>query len=363
MKKKITVGILGATGMVGQNYLSLLENHPWFNVTFLAASSRSSGKTYAEATRGRWLMENEPSKTILSQKVYEVSDIQQAKKTCSFVFSAFEIPDKNEIKRIESLYASSGIPVVSNASAHRWTEDVPILIPEINASHLDILTLQKKRLETEKGFIVVKPNCSIQSFMMPLDALMKAGYIPKDILITTLQATSGAGYPGVPSLDIIDNIVPYIGGEEQKTEKEPLKIFGNIEENRFKSLENITVSATCTRVPVTDGHTACVSVKFEGKPPSVEESLSLFKNYSSVPQELNLPSAPKRPIHVLHEENRPQPIKDRNRENGMAVSVGRVATCSVFDIKFVGLNHNTLRGAAGGGVLNGEILVAKGLIS
>ena len=294
-----------------------------------------------------------------------VEDANYEKKAhgkCKFLFSALEM-GKDEIKTLEAAYAAEGLPVVSNASANRWTEDVPMLIPEINHAHLDILKSQKEARGWDKGFIVVKPNCSLQTYMMPLHALIEKGYPVKRMIVTTLQATSGAGYPGVPSFDMIDNIVPFISGEEEKTEKECLKILGNVHGGKIENAEFPKVSSTCTRVPVIDGHTACVSLEFDlpdEKKPSLEEIEKVWTSYRSLPQELNLPSAPERPIVVRHEENRPQPRRDRETEKGMACVIGRLRKCNVFDVKFVSLSHNTKRGAALGGILNAELLKAKG---
>ncbi|MDQ3076179.1 MAG: aspartate-semialdehyde dehydrogenase [bacterium] len=357
--KKIKVGILGATGMVGQNYIRLLENHPWFEVTYVAASANSAGMKYSDSVAGRWQMHSPVPKTVARLVVEDVMNVEKAKEACDFVFSAFEMPDKELIKETEKKYAEAGLPVVSNASANRWTEDVPMLLPEINADHTDMLKIQQENHAWNKGFIVVKPNCSIQSYLTPIYALQKAGYPIEKIMITTMQAVSGAGYPGVPSLDMIDNIVPFIGGEEEKTEKEPLKILGKIMDGKFVDRDGLKISATCTRVPVTDGHTASVNILFKDKKPSKEEILEIWKNFKSVPQELELPFAPVQPIVYRTEDNRPQPSKDRDTDKGMAVTVGRLRDCNVFDYKFVALSHNTVRGAAGGGILNAELLVKK----
>ncbi len=362
MAERIKVGVLGATGMVGQRYIKLLEDHPWFEVSYVAASPRSAGKTYAEAVKNRWLIGAEIPSGVSSLVVEDANDQKKALGKCKFVFSALEM-GKDEIKALEAAYAAQGIPVVSNASANRWTEDVPMLVPEINHAHLDVIAEQKKHNGWEKGFIAVKPNCSLQTYMMPIHALIQAGYPVKRMIVTTLQATSGAGYPGVPSFDMIDNIVPFIGGEEEKTEKECLKILGRVKDGKIENAEFPKVSATCTRVPVIDGHTACVSLEFdlpEEKKPSLEEIEKIWTAYRSVPQELNLPSAPERPIVVRHEENRPQPRRDRETEKGMASVIGRLRKCGVFDVKFVSLSHNTKRGAALGGILNAELLKAKG---
>ncbi|MGN0729253.1 aspartate-semialdehyde dehydrogenase [Treponema sp.] len=360
--ERIKVGVLGATGMVGQRYIKLLENHPWFEVSYVAASPRSAGKKYKDAVANRWLIGAEIPEGVADLTVQDANDAKCALGKCSFVFSALEM-DKDAIKSLEAEYASEGIPVVSNASANRWTEDVPMLVPEINYSHLDVIEEQKKHHGWEKGFIAVKPNCSLQTYMMPLHALIQAGYPVKRMIVTTLQATSGAGYPGVSSFDMIDNIVPYIGGEEEKTEKECLKILGTVKDGKIENAKLPVVSSTCTRVPVVDGHTACVSLEFdlpEDKKPSLEEIEKVWTSYKSVPQELNLPNAPEHPIVVRHEENRPQPRRDRETEKGMACVIGRLRKCNVFDVKFIALSHNTKRGAALGGILNAELLKAKG---
>ena len=362
MNQKIKVGVLGATGMVGQRYIKLLENHPWFEVSYVAASPRSAGKLYKDAVQNRWLIGENIPEGVQNLTVEDANIAEKALGKCQFVFSALEM-GKDEIKALEASYAQNGIPVVSNASANRWTEDVPMLIPEINYSHLDVIAEQKKHHGWDKGFIAVKPNCSLQTYMMPLFALQEAGYPVKRMIVTTLQATSGAGYPGVPSFDMVDNIVPYIGGEEEKTEKECLKILGKVKDGKIENASSPVVSSTCTRVPVIDGHTACVSLEFdlpEDKKPSLEEIERVWTSFKSVPQDLNLPSAPVHPIVVRHEENRPQPRRDRETEKGMACVIGRLRPCNVFDIKFVALSHNTKRGAALGGILNAELLKAKG---
>ncbi len=360
---KVKVAVLGATGMVGQRYIKLLENHPWFEVTYVAASPRSAGQLYKDAVKNRWLIgENIPA-GVADLMVEDANLAEKALGKCQFVFSALELPKKEDIKNLESAYAAEGIPVVSNASANRWTDDVPMLVPEINFAHLDVIAEQKKHHGWDKGFIAVKPNCSLQTYMMPLHALIQAGYPVKRMIVTTLQATSGAGYPGVSSFDMIDNIVPFIGGEEEKTEKECLKILGTVKDGKIENAAGPVVSSTCTRVPVVDGHTACVSLEFDlpdDKKPSLEEIERVWTSYTSVPQELNLPSAPEHPIVVRHEDNRPQPRRDRETEKGMACVIGRLRSCNVFDVKFVALSHNTKRGAALGGILNAELLKAKG---
>ncbi|MDR2052459.1 MAG: aspartate-semialdehyde dehydrogenase [Treponema sp.] len=364
---KIPVGILGATGMVGQQYIALLANHPWFEVRYAAASPRSAGKKYGEAVAGRWhATGGAPHPSVWDLVVEDANDVSKAlaaaeQGNCAFVFSALEM-GKDEIRALEERYAASGIPVVSNASAHRWTEDVPMLIAEINPRHTDIIPLQKKNRLWDRGFIAVKPNCSIQSYMTPVWALMQAGYEVKRILVTTLQAVSGAGYPGPASLDLIDNIVPYIGGEEEKSEQEPLKILGSVSGNRIENYTGLTISAHCNRVSVIDGHTACVSLEFGGKKPSIADVKKTWAAFRALPQELGFPTAPEQPIIIREEADRPQPRKDRDAGKAMAVSVGRIRPCNVFDLRFVGLSHNTVRGAAGGGILNAELLRAKGYI-
>jgi|TergutMp193P3_1026864.scaffolds.fasta_scaffold03886_2 aspartate-semialdehyde dehydrogenase len=364
---KIPVGILGATGMVGQNYIALLNEHPWFEVCYAAASPRSAGKKYEEAVSGRWQLAKTYAPDVGQITVEDANDVDRAiaankKKKCAFVFSALEM-GKEETGVLEEKYAAAGIPVISNASAHRWTPDVPVLIAEINPHHADIIPVQQKSRGWKKGFIVVKPNCSIQSYMLPLHALVQAGYLVKKIIVTTMQAVSGAGYPGVPSLDIIDNIVPYIGGEEEKSEKEPLKIFGTIINGVIQDAVMPKISAHCNRVPLTDGHTACLSLSFGmKKPSSMKEIKEIWASYKGLPQEENFPMAPKQPIIYREEENRPQPRKDRDLDKAMAVVIGRLRPCNVFDVRFTAISHNTVRGAAGGGILNAELLKHKGYL-
>jgi aspartate-semialdehyde dehydrogenase len=360
---KIPVGILGATGMVGQQYIALLENHPWFEVRYLAASPRSAGKKYREAVAGRWHLVQPCGETVGNLMVEDANDVSRAVAgDCGFVFSALEM-GKEEIRALEAAYAAAGIPVVSNAAAHRRTPDVPMLIAEVNPEHLDIIPHQRASRGWDRGFIVVKPNCSIQSYMTPLYALTKAGYAVSRIIVTTLQAVSGAGYPGVPSLDMIDNVVPYIGGEEEKSEEEPLKILGTLDGGGIVNASAPRISAHCNRVPVSNGHTACVSLEFSGKKPSINEVKRIWASFTALPQELNLPLAPKQPIIIREEADRPQPRMDRDADKGMAVVVGRIRPCNVFDLRFTGLSHNTVRGAAGGGILNAELLKARGYLS
>ncbi|MFX1237975.1 MAG: aspartate-semialdehyde dehydrogenase [Promethearchaeota archaeon] len=360
--EKTKIGILGATGIVGQNYIKLLLNHPWFEIVDVAASPRSAGKRYFEAVKDKWQMPIPIPDSLKNLIVRDVQDFDNLKKDVSFVFSAMDLPKKEDTRDIEFKYAQKGIPVISNSSANRWTPDVPMLIGEINHEHMNVIPIQQKKRGLKGGFVVVKPNCSLQSYLTAIYALEKAGYKVDKLIITTLQAISGSGYPGVPSLDMIDNIVPYIGGEEEKTEREPMKILGTIGEDGIVNDDSIQISANCTRVPVTDGHTACVNVKFKDKVPSEEEILKIWSEFRSVPQELDLPFAPKQPIIYLDNENRPQPKKDRNNDKGMAITVGRLRKDTVFDYKFIALSHNTIRGAAGGGILNAELLKAKGFI-
>lgn len=361
MDEKIRVGILGATGMVGQKYVTLLENHPWFEVTYLAASERSAGRPYGEAVAGRWHMDKDVPAKASGINVANAACAEGALSECQMVFSAVEM-GKDETRALENLYASIGIPVVSNASAHRWTEDVPMIIPEVNYHHAGIIPAQQKRNGWDKGFVAVKPNCSIQSYITPVYALMRAGYEVRRIMVTTMQAVSGAGYPGVASWDILGNVVPYIGGEEEKTEKEPLKILGNIKDGRIVPAENLKISAHCNRVPVRDGHMACVSLEFGQNKPSLQDIVGIWDGFGSYPQEKMLPSAPSRPIVYNDNPNRPQPVVDAYAQNGMAVTVGRLRKCECLDVKFVGLSHNTVRGAAGGGILNAELLKEMGYL-
>lgn len=355
--RKVPVGILGATGMVGQQYLQLLANHPWFDVCFLASSELSAGKPYHEAVSGRWHMNTPIPERILNMPVYRMDEIKQAKKSCRFVFSAI---NNDAAKTYEEFYASHGIPVISNASYNRGFADVPVLIPEINADHAHIIPIQQSNRNWSKGFIVVKPNCSLQSYMLPLAPLHQQFKVTR-LLVTTLQAVSGAGHPGVSSFEILDNVIPYIANEEEKSEQEPLKIWGHIQDKGILSANNIAISAHCNRVPVMDGHLACVSVQFEQKP-NKDEILDLWRHFQGIPQQLELPSAPKYPIIYREESDRPQPRQDRDAGNGMSVSVGRLRDCHLFDYRFVALSHNTIRGAAGGGILNAELLIHQGYL-
>jgi len=361
-EKNIPIGILGATGVVGQNYIKLLQNHPWFQIIDVAASPKSAGKRYEEAVKTKWQMSISIPSGIKDLIVRDAQDFKSIPSGVRLMFSAITMPSKEKIKELEFKYAEKGIVIISNNSAHRWTPDVPMIIGEINYDHINVIPIQQERRGFSKGFVSVKPNCSVQSYMTPIYALEKAGYKVDKLIVTTLQAVSGAGYPGVSSLDIIDNVIPYINGEEEKSEKEPLKILGTVADNGIINSDSIQISTTCTRVPVTDGHIACINLKFKDKKPTIEEILKIWKEFKSVPQELNLPFAPKQPIIYLEDTDRPQPKKDRDNDKGMAVTIGRLRKDNVMDVKFVALSHNTVRGAAGGAILNAELLVAKGFI-
>lgn len=356
--KKLRAGVIGATGMVGQRFLTLLENHPYFDVTALAASARSAGKRYEDAVGERWKMKTPMPEKFKDMPVFDASEIEKIKELVDFVFCAVDMK-KDEIKALEEAYAKAEIPVISNNSANRKVPDIPMLIPEINDAHLSVIENQKKRLGTKKGFIVVKPNCSIQSYVPMLTPLRKFGV--KEVIVTTYQAISGAGKTFREWPEMIDNVIPYIGGEEEKSEKEPLKIWGSVRDGEIVDCEDTVISTQCIRVPVTDGHTAAVFVKFENMP-SKEEIIAEWKNFRGKPQELELPSAPKQFITYFEEDNRPQAALDRDLYGGMGVSAGRLREDTVYDYKFVGLSHNTLRGAAGGGVLNAELLYRLGYL-
>ena len=353
--EKMKVGVVGATGMVGQRFLTLLENHPYFEVVALAASARSAGKSYKEAVGERWKMSVPMPEKYADMIVYDAQNIEEMKK-CSFVFCAVDMK-KDEIRALEEAYAKAEIPVVSNNSAHRWTPDVPMVIPEINDSHLEVIEAQRKRLGTKRGFIAVKPNCSIQSYVPAITPLLK--YKPSIILATTYQAISGAGKTFREWPEMIDNVIPYIGGEEEKSEQEPLKIWGHVENGEVVKADAPLITTQCIRVPVSDGHTAAVFVKFENKP-SKEEIIKAWAEYQGKAQELELPSAPKQFITYFEEDNRPQAKLDRDIYGGMGITLGRLREDTVFDYKFVGLSHNTLRGAAGGAVLIAELLYKLG---
>ena len=355
MEKKLRVGILGATGMVGQRFISLLENHPWFEVVAVAASPRSAGKNYEDAVGDRWKMDTPMPERVRNMVVLNVNDVEHVASQVDFVFSAVDMT-KEEIKKIEEDYAKTETTVVSNNSAHRWTDDVPMVVPEINPEHLALIETQKKRLGTKKGFIVVKPNCSIQSYTPALVALKEFG--PKVVVATTYQAISGAGKTFKEWPEMVGNIIPYIGGEEEKSEQEPLRIMGKVVDGKIEKAKLPVITTQCIRVPVLNGHTAAVFVSFEKKP-TKEQIIEKWRSFSGLPQELNLPSAPKHFIQYLEEDNRPQVALDVNYENGFGVSFGRLREDTVFDYKFVGLSHNTIRGAAGGAVLIAELLTAQ----
>lgn len=358
MNEKLKVGILGGTGMVGQRFISLLENHPWFEVTTIAASPRSAGKTYEEAVGGRWKMDTPMPQAVKNIIVKNVNEVEEVSKDVDFVFSAVDMT-KDEIKKIEEEYAKSETPVVSNNSAHRWTPDVPMVIPEINPEHMKVIEFQKKRLGTTRGFIAVKPNCSIQSYAPVLTAWKE--FEPTEVVATTYQAISGAGKTFKDWPEMIENVIPYIGGEEEKSEMEPLRIWGKIEDGVISPATSPVITCQCIRVPVLNGHTAAVFVKF-AKKPTKEQLIEKIRDFKGLPQELNLPSAPKQFIQYLEEDNRPQVKLDVDFENGMGISVGRIREDKIYDYKFVGLSHNTVRGAAGGAVLCAELLKAQGYI-
>ena len=355
--KQYKVGIVGATGMVGQRFTLLLENHPWFDVVALAASGRNKGKTYAEACEGRWKMTVPMPGKYKDMVMYDATaDAEEIASKVDFIFCAVDMK-KDEIRALEEKYAKLECPVCSNNSAHRGTPDVPMIIPEINADHAEIIPAQRKRLGTKRGFIAVKSNCSIQSYVPALSALMD--FEPTEVSVCTYQAISGAGKTFETWPEMVDNVIPYIDGEEEKSEKEPMKIWGHIEGDQIVNAEKPTITAQCFRVPVSDGHTAAVFVSFDKKP-TQEQMLEAWANFRGPAQELNLPSAPKQFLHYFTEPDRPQPKLDRNTENGMAVCIGRLREDTLFDYKFACMSHNTLRGAAGGGVLLAELLAAKG---
>ena len=358
MSDKLKVGILGATGMVGQRFIALLENHPWFEVVTVAASPRSAGKTYEEAVGDRWKMDTPMPEAVKKLIVHNVNEVEEVASTVDFVFSAVDM-SKDEIKAIEDAYAKTETPVVSNNSAHRWTPDVPMVVPEINPEHMKVIEFQKKRLGTTRGFVAVKPNCSIQSYAPVLTAWKE--FEPYEVVATTYQAISGAGKTFKDWPEMVENIIPYIGGEEEKSEKEPLRVLGKVEDGVIKPADEPKITCQCIRVPVLNGHTAAVFVKFRKKP-TKEQLIEKLESFRGLPQELDLPSAPKQFIRYMQEDNRPQVTLDVDYEKGMGVSIGRLREDSIYDFKFVGLSHNTVRGAAGGAVLCAETLTAKGYI-
>ncbi len=353
---KLKVGIIGATGMVGQRFVLLLENHPYFEISAVIAGPTSAGKTYAEAVSGRWKMSADIPECVKSMTVISSEEVSRVKELCDFVFCAVNMP-KDATKELEERYARAELPVVSNNSAHRWTPDVPMVIPEINWEHLDVIEAQRKRLGTKRGFIAVKPNCSIQSYVGALTALKKYGV--KEVVATTYQAISGAGKTFREWPEMVDNLIPFIGGEEEKSEREPLRVWGEVVNGEIVPASSPVITTQCLRVPVSDGHTAAVFVKFENKP-TKQEILEAWKNYKGRAQELELPSAPPQFITYFEEDNRPQAKLDRDLYGGMGVSCGRLREDTVYDYKFVGLSHNTLRGAAGGAVLIAELLYREG---
>ncbi len=359
MSEKLKVGILGGTGMVGQRFISLLENHPWFEVVVIAASERSAGKTYEDAVGSRWKMTTPMPESVKKMIVMNVNEVEKVASKVDFVFSAVDMT-KDEIRAIEEAYAKTETPVVSNNSAHRWTPDVPMIIPEVNPEHAAVIEFQKERLGTKRGFIAVKPNCSIQSYAPVLSAWKEYG--PTEVVATTYQAISGAGKTFRDWPEMVENIIPYIGGEEEKSEQEPLRIFGKIENGQIVKAALPLITTQCIRVPVLNGHTAAVFVRFSKKP-SKEELIEKLTSFKGIPQELKLPSAPKQFIRYMEEDNRPQVTLDVDYENGMGISIGRLREDTLFDYKFVGLSHNTVRGAAGGAVLCAELLKAQGYIS
>ena len=359
MSEKLKVGILGGTGMVGQRFISLLENHPWFEVTTIAASPRSAGKTYEEAVGDRWKMTTPMPEKVKKLIVKNVNEVEAVASEVDFVFSAVDMT-KDEIRAIEEEYAKTETPVVSNNSAHRWTPDVPMIVPEINSQHVAVIDAQKKRLGTTRGFIAVKPNCSIQSYTPALTAWKE--FEPYEVVVCTYQAISGAGKTFKDWPEMIENVIPYIGGEEEKSEKEPLRVWGEVKDGVIVPADDVKITAQCIRVPVLNGHTAAAFVKFR-KNPSKEQLIKKLVEFKGEPQELNLPSAPKQFIQYMEEDNRPQVKADVDFENGMGISIGRLREDSIYDWKFVGLSHNTIRGAAGGAVLCAELLKAKGYIN
>lgn len=360
MSEKLKVGILGGTGMVGQRFVSLLEDHPWFEVTTIAASPRSAGKTYEEAVGDRWKMDTPMPDAVKNLIVMNVNEVEKVAQKVDFVFSAVDMT-KEEIQRIEEAYAKTETPVVSNNSAHRWTPDVPMVVPEINPQHMEVIRYQKERLGTTRGFVAVKPNCSIQSYAPVLTAWKE--FEPYEVVATTYQAISGAGKTFTDWQEMVGNIIPYIGGEEEKSEKEPLRIWGHVDEEKKEIVpaQSPVITCQCIRVPVLNGHTAAVFVKLRKKA-TKEQLLKALDDFRGVPQELELPSAPKQFIRYLEDDNRPQVALDVDYENGMGISVGRLREDHVYDWKFVGLSHNTVRGAAGGAILCAELLKAQGYI-
>lgn len=358
MEKKYRVGVIGATGYVGQRFLTILDYHPWFEVTALIASSRSSGRTYEEAVKGRWKLEKGIPEKMKDIVIDDTDHIEDLCKNLDFVFCAVDM-EKSKIRELEEKIAKTETPVVSNNSAHRWTDDVPVIMPEINANHMEVIKAQKKRLGTERGFIATKPNCSIQSYVPPLEPLRKFGI--ESVSVCTYQAISGAGKTFSDWPEIVNNMIPFIGGEEDKSEREPLKIWGCVKGDKIQTTNKPVISSQCCRIGVQEGHTAAVSVKFTNKP-SLEEILSIWKDFKGEPQLRNLPTAPENVLKYFDDDTRPQPKMDSDYENGMGITIGRLREDNIFDYKFICLSHNTIRGAAGGAVLTAELLVSEGYI-
>ncbi|HEY6040395.1 MAG TPA: aspartate-semialdehyde dehydrogenase [Kofleriaceae bacterium] len=356
--KKLSVGVLGATGMVGQRFVALLADHPWFEVTTVAASPSSAGKSYGDAVAGRWTMPAPVPAATAKLTVGNASDVASIASQVDFVFCAVDMA-KDETAKLEEAYARAETPLVSNNSAHRWTPDVPMMVPEINSHHVAVIEAQRKRLGTKRGFIAVKPNCSIQSYVPAIHPLLSFG--PQKIAVCTYQAISGAGKTFESWPEMVDNVIPFIKGEEEKSEQEPLKIWGSIESGKIATAKLPAITAQCIRVPVSDGHMAAVFVQFEKKP-AREQILSAWKEFAGKPQQLSLPSAPKPFLHYFEEDNRPQTRLDRDLGAGQAVSIGRLREDAIFDWRFVALSHNTVRGAAGGAVLTAELLKAEGFL-
>lgn len=359
MSSKLKAGVLGGTGFVGQRLITLLNNHPYFEIEVIAASPNSSGKSYYDAVKDRWKLNIPIPEAVKDIKVKNLNDVDEISSRVDFVFCAVNMP-KDEIKKIEENYAKHETPVISNNSANRMVDDIPVIIPEINPNHLEIIEKQRERLGTKRGFIVTKPNCSIQSYVPAVNALME--FRPERILACTYQAISGSGKIFSDWPEIMDNVIPYIQGEEAKSEEEPLKVWGYIENGRIVNAKKPVITSQCIRVPVSDGHMAAVFVQFEKKP-SKDEILKAWKAYKGIPQILNLPTAPKQLLTYFEEADRPQTRLDRDIENGMGITLGRLREDSLFDYKFVCLSHNTLRGAAGGSLLTAELLKSQSLLS
>jgi aspartate-semialdehyde dehydrogenase len=359
MRNKLKVGVLGATGMVGQRFVSLLEGHPWFDLTAVAASASSAGKSYADAVAGRWTLPAPVPAAAAGLRVGNASDIRAIADQVDFVFCAVDMP-KDATARLEEDYARAETPVVSNNSAHRWTADVPMMIPEINADHAAVIEAQRRRLGTRRGFITVKPNCSLQSYVPAIHPLL--GFGPTKIIVSTYQALSGAGKTFESWPEMVDNVIPFIGGEEEKSETEPLKIWGTLSGGKIENATGPVISAQCYRVPVSDGHMAAVSVAFERKP-ARDQILSAWKEFAGRPQQLALPSAPRPFLHYFEDNDRPQTRLDRDAGRGQAITLGRLRPDPIFDWRFVGLSHNTVRGAAGGSVLTAELLASDGYLA